>query len=82
MMTIDSPTFYSKSLANICLLEQEESSYPKECKEQWEDDEKCFNSQNFFKTSHDPKIVKTEFRSNGLILGSFESQGDGPHGKW
>ena len=27
------------------------------------------SAQNFFKTSHDPKIVKTGFRSNGLIQG-------------
>ena len=40
------------------------------------------SAQNFFKMSHDPKIVKTGFCSNGLILGSFESQRDGPHRKW
>ena len=37
---------------------------------------------NFFKTFHDPKLVEILIHSNGLLLGSFESQGDGLHGEW
>ena len=42
------------------------------------------SARNFFKTFHGPNKAQTGPPTYGLILGSFESQGDGPgpHGKW
>ena len=40
------------------------------------------SARNFFKTFHVPNNAKTGTPIYGLILSSFESQGDGPRRKW
>ena len=69
-----------------CIAEFQKCNHRKECSD-GSDEENCsklhsHSARNFFKTFHGANKAKTGTPIYGLLLGSFESQSDGPHKKW